>query len=584
MSYRVAGVYHKEVVASTSISSLYEETPVILGKALTGPLTPTEIYSTAGLATVFGPEISSDYGLIGANKVLKSANKIIYCRIAHQGDKAFYSSNAVKVFEAKDGGVALNSTQVDVSVDGTVVEVKLVSTPDTDVVLETIVCSLDPNSDDYVYEAFNNYSQYLDLVATIDTYTFANSETLTITPGTEGAKVAQGSADGLKVSTIYYDEYYNNSVFSISVSATNRISAKLKRGSQIVESIVEGPVDETAEQFVKRFNSNSSVLKITDYSAVKSIAVTLSGGDAGLKTTDDDYIGNSDMGLKTLEDTAGINVGLLLIPGVSSPGVVTYAKSVANNRKDCVYLADPPIGLKAYQMSCWADATGAFAGGSSIDSTYTATFTPWVKDTDSAGVPIFLPPSIFVAAKMAENNQTKNIWDACAGTANGTLDILGLEYNPTYSDRNIFKNCNVNPIIYNSSRGYIIFGNNTGKRTQYPLNPEPSTSLSVRRLVNFIKKTITAMAIDFCFANNDEFTWSEFKLQVDPFLRNIKDNRGLYDYEIVMDETTVTAEKIDALEMPGTIKLKPTRTAEVIDLGFTLYSYGVDFTTSGDNA
>ena len=180
---------------------------------------------------------------------------------------------------------------------------------------------------------------------------------------------------------------------------------------------------------------------------------------------------------------------------------------------------------------------------------------------------------------MMENNQTKNVWDACAGTDGGSLDILGLEYNMDKNDREILKTANVNPIIYTNSRGYIIMGDNTGLRVRRPMNPEPGASLSVRRLVNYIKKVITALSIDYCFKTNDSFTWDEFKLQVNPFLRNIKDNRGLYDYRIVLDETTVTAEKIDALEMPAILKLKPTRKAEVIDLGFTLYPYGVSFNT-----
>ena len=144
--------------------------------------------------------------------------------------------------------------------------------------------------------------------------------------------------------------------------------------------------------------------------------------------------GGTEQGLKALEDVASIEVGLLAVPGVSDAKVVKYAQNVASTRKDCVYIADPPIGLKSYQTACWANGAGVFAGGSLISTSYSCTYSPWVKDVDGFGDIVYLPPSAVVIAKMMENNQTKNVWDACAGTDGGSLDILGLEYNMDKND------------------------------------------------------------------------------------------------------------------------------------------------------
>ena len=575
MSNRIPGVYHKETTVNPSVNSLYEEVPVILGKATTGPTAPTEVYTKVGLTTLFGPEVKDDFGLTSANKILTYCNRIIYCRVAHKGDKAQFKDEQKVVFEAKEGGTFLNNYKVKSVVSEDVLTITISK---DEVVLEEVVVSTDANSDDYVYSAFDNYSQFLNLAVAED-YTFTETKEFTTAPGTVGAQVASGKSDDLEVVTRYTGSCYNNYTVAISVSAQKKISAKIKRGSVIIDSIAEGEAGESAAAFVTRFNQYNNIVDIVKYPAVKSCAVTLTGGDSGFNTNEDDYIGGTEQGLKALEDTASIDVGILAVPGVSDARVVKYAQTLASTRKDCIYIADPPIGLKSYQTACWANGTGAFTGGSSITSSYATSFSPWVKDVDGFGDIVYLPPSAMVISKMMENNQTKNIWDACAGTDGGTLEILGLEYNMDKNDREILKTANVNPIIYTNSRGYIIMGDNTGLRVKRPLNPEPGASLSVRRLINYIKKTITALSIDYCFRTNDSFTWDEFKLQVDPYLRNIKDNRGLYDYRIVLDDTTVTAEKIDALEMPVVIKLKPTRKAEVIDLGFTLYPYGVSFNT-----
>lgn len=573
MSNRIAGVYHTETSVTPSVNSLYEEIPVILGKASTGPTVPTEVYTTTGLEKVFGPELKSDFGLTGAKRILTHCNRVVYCRIAHKGGKAIFKDTEKNVFEAKEGGVALNECKVSVAVEGEAITVTVKDK--SEAVLEQVICSSNKDANDYIVYNFDNYSQYLNILVAED-YTFKAGD-LTVTVGTEGASTAKGTSADLEVVTKYVGDLYNNYVVSVSLSAQKRVSAKIRKGSAIVETIVEGVAGETASDFITRFNQSSEICSITKYPALKSCSVTLTGGDSGLNTVVDDYIGGTELGLKAVEDTASVDVGILLVPGVSDAKVVKYAQTVAATRKDCVYIADPPLGLKAYQTACWANASGVFDGGSLITSTYSATFSPWVKDIDGFGDTVYLPPSIVVVAKMMENNQTMNVWDACAGTTGGTLEILGLEYNMDKNDREILKTANVNPIIYTTARGYVIMGDNTGLRIKRPMNPEPGSSLSVRRLINFIKKTITSLAIDYCFQTNDEFTWSEFKLQVEPFLRNIKDNRGLYDYQIVLDETTVTADKIDALEMPAVIKLKPTRKAEVIDLGFTLYPYGVSF-------
>lgn len=582
MTRKVAGVYTSEVYEASSITSLYVEPIVVLGKALTGSMEPTSVLSSTNLAELFGPEIVGDYGITGANKILKQASEVIYVRVASLGDKTVFGTkgtSTAKVFQSKVGGTSMNDHTVNVTVDDAKKLLTVELKDAKKATIETVQVSTDVNSASYVYDVFNTYSMYLDLVAT-NSYTFVTGELTAIVQGTEGASHATGTSEQLTVTTLNYDEYLNDAAFIVRQSTSGRRSAILRKGSTILEEIGEGAYDESATDFMNRINTQSSRVRVTKLpETTTSASVTLTGGSAGLNVTDDDYI----TALKQLEDTSILDVGILLIPGISSPSVVSFAQSLVSERKDCVYLVDPPKGLKSYQTSAWANGEGQYASGVRLESSHVAAFSPWVQSTDTSGNSMIIPPSIPVATLMASNSQTHYVWEACAGTRRGVLsDVTGLEYLPDKSDRTILNvNSIVNPIVYIQNVGYVVFGNSTALRSKFPVNPNPASSLNVRRLVNYIKTTLAQLCVDFVFELNDSYTWDEFKLLADPFLRAIKDNRGLYDYRLVMDDTTVTSEMIDSLRMPGIIRLKPTRTAEVIELSFTLEGSGISFSDEG---
>ncbi len=62
-----------------------------------------------------------------------------------------------------------------------------------------------------------------------------------------------------------------------------------------------------------------------------------------------------------------------------------------------------------------------------------------------------------------------------------------------------------------------------------------------------------------------------------PFLQDIKDKGGLYDYRVQCDEDTNTPVVIDRNELVARIFVKPTKTAEFVELNFVLTSTGANF-------
>ena len=64
---------------------------------------------------------------------------------------------------------------------------------------------------------------------------------------------------------------------------------------------------------------------------------------------------------------------------------------------------------------------------------------------------------------------------------------------------------------------------------------------------------------------------------INPFLQDIKEKGGLYDYAFQCDEETNTPVVIDRNEMIARVFVKPTKTAEFIELNFILTGTGADF-------
>ena len=62
-----------------------------------------------------------------------------------------------------------------------------------------------------------------------------------------------------------------------------------------------------------------------------------------------------------------------------------------------------------------------------------------------------------------------------------------------------------------------------------------------------------------------------------PFLQKIKNDFGLSDFKVVLDDTTTTADLVDRNIMYAKVLLKPTRTAEYIAIDFTILRSGASF-------
>ena len=92
-----------------------------------------------------------------------------------------------------------------------------------------------------------------------------------------------------------------------------------------------------------------------------------------------------------------------------------------------------------------------------------------------------------------------------------------------------------------------------------------------------IEEAIAESSRFVVFEPNNPQTWRALIRLINPFMQDIKDKGGLYDFAVQCDEETNTPAVIDRNELVARVFVKPTKTAEFIELNFVLTATGADF-------
>jgi hypothetical protein len=297
-------------------------------------------------------------------------------------------------------------------------------------------------------------------------------------------------------------------------------------------------------------------------------------------------------------DPEYIESNLMLAPGITNEGLTTHMITTCEQRGDAMAIIDPRGGYIPASQNSDTEQTritaGTGRGGVSqhvievgdnmslrtLNSSYGATYYPWVRIVDTiSGQSLWAPPSIAAFGAMAFSENEAALWFAPAGFNRGGLTdgAAGIPVNNvrsklTSKERDFLYERNINPIASFPNEGIVIFGQKT-----LQITPSALDRINVRRLMIFVKKEISRMASGLLFDQNVEQTWSRFTGQVNPFLDNIKNNFGLDDFKVLLDETTTTPDLIDRNTIYAKIFLKPTKAVEFFAIDFVITNSGASF-------
>ena len=260
---------------------------------------------------------------------------------------------------------------------------------------------------------------------------------------------------------------------------------------------------------------------------------------------------------------------ILFTPGLlndSHPTQITNIILNTQNRGDNLFVLD----LTSYS----GIITTALTQAQSRDTSYAATYWPWVRIIDpSTGKQVYVPASTVIPGVYAFNDKVAAPWFAPAGINRGGLStVLQAQYKLTQANRDVLYANNINPIATLPKQGVVVYGQKTLQKAASALD-----RVNVRRLMIEMKNYIRQIADTVVFEQNTIATRNSFVARVTPFLETIQQKQGLYAYKVVMDDTNNGPAVIDKNQLVGQIYIQPTRTAEFISLDFILLPTGAEF-------
>jgi len=239
--------------------------------------------------------------------------------------------------------------------------------------------------------------------------------------------------------------------------------------------------------------------------------------------------------------------------------------SLAETRGDCIAVVD--------LHSHGASVSNVIDKAASVNSSYAAAYWPWLQTKSATGKNVFVPASVFIPGLYAFTDSAAAPWFAPAGlTRGGIVGAIQAERKLTKGNRDDLYTANVNPIATFPGTGIVAFGQKTLQKKASALD-----RVNVRRLLIDLKKFFSDTAKQLVFEQNTITTRNTFLGIVNPYLESVTQRQGLYAYRVVMDDTNNTADVIDRNFLIGQIFIQPAKTAEFIQLDFTIEPTGATF-------
>lgn len=298
--------------------------------------------------------------------------------------------------------------------------------------------------------------------------------------------------------------------------------------------------------------------------------VTLSGGVSADTLT----AVNEIAGFSLLKNTETVDVNLVFAGGAQTATVVDLISNLAEYRRDCLVFISPP--LNTVRDNVGKEATDIISWRNNLpSSSYVVADTGWKYQYDKYNdVFRWVPLNADIAGLCAFTDLVSRPWFSPAGYNRGQVkNVIKLAYNPMKkADRDMLFNAGVNPVISSAGKGTVLFGDKT-----LLSRPSAFDAINVRRLFIILEKAIATAAQYMLFEMNDAFTRAQFVGMVEPYLREIKGSRGIYDFRVVCDESNNTPEIIDNNSFIGDIYIKPSRAIREIQLNFIAVRTGVEF-------
>jgi hypothetical protein len=401
-------------------------------------------------------------------------------------------------------------------------------------VLETWVCSLDPNSSNYIEKVIGNQIEVVVNDPTTNEYYIQLS-------GSFPNKSSYVRVKQVNQTTPNY--FDNNGVPKNQFTGSLPLAASGSFGNGKGSNIPSGVAGAYYENI-----SNTNIQGLTANDYTESISL-LANKDA-------------------------YNYNFITAPGLIGDStnfalhypIVNQLITMVQNRGDAMTIID----IVGYNSNILPVVSNA----GNFNTSYAATYWPWLKTISLSGQQAWVPASTMIPGVYAFNDAAEAPWFAPAGTNRGVLTATSTtEKIITQASRDLLYQNNINPIAsFSGIANPVVFGQKTLQKKKSALD-----RVNVRRLLIELKSYISQVANNFVFEQNDTATRSNFLSIINPYLASVQQQQGLTAYQVVMDETNNPPNVVDNNQLIGQIYIQPTRTAEFIILDFNILPTGATF-------
>lgn len=282
-------------------------------------------------------------------------------------------------------------------------------------------------------------------------------------------------------------------------------------------------------------------------------------GLLGLEIADDvtmvccpDLMGLFQAGLVSMDDVKSVQVSMI---------------AHCENMKDRFAILDCPPGLNPQAIKDWRMNTAGY------DTKYGAVYYPWIRVADPLGGPsILTPPSGYMAGIYARSDNERGVHKAPANEV--VRGAIGVEMQITKGEQDILNPIGINCIRSFPGRGIRVWGART-------LSSDASWRyINVRRLFNFIEKSIQTGTQWIVFEPNDADLWARIKRDITAFLTNVWRTGALFGatpaqaFYVKCDEETNPPSIRDAGQVIIEIGLAPVKPAEFVIFRISQWAAG----------
>jgi hypothetical protein len=402
-------------------------------------------------------------------------------------------------------------------------------------------------------------------------------------------KVRPGGAANTKKFEVYEDGALVETVDNLYNGAgTLSWSGRINGNSQLI-SVVSVATSGTLNYLPANYSYGYEVGAALINAGINSSGGAFGGGYNGEAAGATDFIGRYDpatdrfTGIQSFIDTQAARVDLLCCPGVTDGGSYDPLDGDTNglhrmmyqvaNRINALALIDIPPGLNARQAIDWHNGAGLYSGRGRLDSYNISCFWNWFTISDPfTGEDKSVPPTLGALRCLAFTFDRDKPWYVAAGDVRGLIpEAKFVEFEHVSDDtrQSMYGNGqSVNGIFLDRAQIKL-----WGERTMQVAESKLSVNHNVI-LVNYVVNNLSEIGRRFIFEPNDPELLVRVRLAYTQFLDNVKTERGIEEYLLVIDDTNNTPDTRNNREVIVDLAIIPTDSVERIFITATVRESG----------